>query len=297
MSESVTRRCAFLVNPTSGNGKHTQSAKIVAATLRQAGFHVTPLQGRDGTEAADLASAAVESGVDSLVVMGGDGIVHLALQSVANSATTLGIIATGTGNDVARFLNLPRGKPAAAAQVIAAGHLRTIDVAKTGATYYATVLASGFDSLVNERANAMSWPRGQMRYNLATLAELRVFQPLPYTLELDGVRRRVDAMLVAVGNGPSYGGGLRMCEGARLDDGLLDVVIIKPISKPELIRVYPRLFRGTHVTHPAYEHHRVSRVSVAAPGIVAYADGERVGPLPLTVDAAPGALDVFAPAP
>ena len=118
-----------------------------------------------------------------------------------------------------------------------------------------------------------------MRYNLATLAELRVFKPLPYTLELDGERSQLDAMLVAVGNGPSYGGGLRMCEGALLDDGMLDVVIIKPMSKAELLRVYPRLFKGTHVTHPAYEHHRVRRVSVAAPGIVGYADGERLGPL------------------
>ena len=97
-----------------------------------------------------------------------------------------------------------------------------------------------------------------MRYNLATLAELRVFEPLPYTLELDGAaRRRCEAMLVAVGNGPSFGGGLRITEGAVLDDGLLDVVIIKPMSKLELVRTYPKLFKGTHVTHPQYEHHRV----------------------------------------
>ena len=95
-------------------------------------------------------------------------------------------------------------------------------------------------------------------------------------------------MLVAVGNGPSFGGGLRITEGAVLDDGLLDVVIIKPMSKPELVRTYPRLFRGTHTTHPPYEHHRVRRVTVAAAGIVSYADGERFGALPLTVECVPG---------
>jgi diacylglycerol kinase (ATP) len=158
-------------------------------------------------------------------------------------------------------------------------------------------LAAGFDSKVNERANAMSWPRGQMRYNLAVAAELRTFRPVRFALELDGVRRDVDAMLVAVGNGPSYGGGLRMCEGAELDDGLLDVVLIKPVGRVELVRVFPRLFRGTHVSHPQYEHHRVSRVSLAAPGISAYADGERLGALPMTVEAAPRALAVFAAAP
>jgi diacylglycerol kinase (ATP) len=136
-----------------------------------------------------------------------------------------------------------------------------------------------------------------MRYNLATLAELRVFKPLTYRVDLDDVRWNGDAMLVAVGNGPSYGGGLRICEGADPTDGLLDVVIIKPVSKVELVRVYPKLFKGAHVSHPAYELHRVRRVSVAAARVVAYADGERLGPLPLTVDAAPAALDIRTPSP
>ena len=100
-------------------------------------------------------------------------------------------------------------------------------------------------------------------------------------------------MLVAVGNGPSFGGGLRITEGAVLDDGLLDVVVIKPMSKAGLIQTYPKLFKGTHVTHPQYEHHRVRSVTVAAPGIVSYADGERFGALPLTVECAPGALSIL----
>ena len=84
-------------------------------------------------------------------------------------------------------------------------------------------------------------------------------------------------MLVAVGNGPSFGGGLRITEGALLDDGLLDVVIIKPMSRAGLVRTYPKLFKGTHIHHPQYEHHRVHTVTVAAPGIMSYADGERFG--------------------
>ena len=140
----------------------------------------------------------------------------------------------------------------------------------------------------------MTWPKGQMRYNLATVAELRTFTPLQYTLDLDGATRRLEAMLVAVGNGPSFGGGLRITEGASLDDGLLDVVIIKPMSRLELVRTYPKLFKGTHTTHPQYERHRVRQVTVASPGITAYADGERFGALPLTVECVPGALTVYA---
>lgn len=291
----MTRRLAFLVNPTAGRGKLAGSADAVAGRLAGGGYAVTRMAGRDAAESADLARTVVADGYDALVVMGGDGMVHLALQAVTASQTTLGVVATGTGNDVARALGIAPGKPLQSADVIVAGRTRRIDVARVGTTCYATVLAAGFDSLVNERANAMGWPKGQMRYNLATLAELRVFRPIDYTLELDGSPLGCQAMLVAVGNAPSYGGGLRMCEGARMDDGLLDVVIIKPISKLELVRVYPRLFRGTHVTHPAYLRHRVRTVTVSAPGIIAYADGERLGPLPVTIEAVPSAVSVFAP--
>lgn len=137
--------------------------------------------------------------------------------------------------------------------------------------------------------------RGRLRYQLSTLAELWGFEPLPYTVELDGVVHRCEAMLVAVGNGPSYGGGLWIAHGAEIDDGLLDVVVIEPISKLGLVRTYPKLPTGGHTTHPAYRHHRARRVTVEAPGLTAYADGERMGALPLTVEVVPRALEVLVP--
>jgi len=291
----VAREIALLTNPTSGKGRGTRTAAIALPRLKEAGFHVRNLAGRDADEARDLARRCVADGVESLVVVGGDGMVHLAVQELAGSETALGIIPAGTSNDVARYLDLPRSDPQRAADVVVGSRTRRIDLARTGAQYYVTVLASGFDSLVNERANAMRWPRGQMRYNLATLAELRVFEPLPYTLELDGEVRQVEAMLVAVGNGPSFGGGLRITHGASLDDGLLDVVIIKTMSKPDLLRTYPKLFTGSHTRHRQYERHLVRTVTVAARGIVGYADGERIGALPLTVEVAPRALKVLVP--
>jgi diacylglycerol kinase (ATP) len=292
----VTRRLALLVNPASGRGRFAGSVDAVVARLASGGYTVTLMVGGDADESSDLARTAVAEGYDSLVVMGGDGMVHLALQPVVGSSTTLGVIATGTGNDVSRTLGIPRRKPLEAADVIVAGVTRRIDVGRTGGIHYATVLAAGFDSLVAERANAMSWPKGKLRYDLATLAELRVFRPLAYQLELDGEPMACEAMLVAVGNCPSYGGGVRICEGARVDDGRLDVVIIKPVSKLGLLKVYPKLFKGTHVTHPAYVRHLVSKVSIAAAGVVAYADGERLAPLPATVEVVPAAVSVFAPA-
>jgi diacylglycerol kinase (ATP) len=288
-----SRELALLSNPTAGKGRGEKVRERVLARFRAAGATVRDLRGSDAAEALELARACVADGTETLVVCGGDGTVHLAVQAVAGTTTRLGIIPAGSGNDVARYFGLPRKDPEAAVDRVLAGATRTVDLARSGTQYFVTVLAAGFDAVVNERANRMTWPKGQMRYNLATLAELRVFEPLPYVLQLDEREVSMEAMLVAVGNGPSFGGGLRITEGAVLDDGLLDVVIIKPMTKPDLIRTYPKLFKGTHVDHPQYEHHLVRSVTIAAPGIVTYADGERFGPLPLTVECAPGALTVL----
>lgn len=291
---SPLREIALLTNPTAGRGRAAHAASVAVPRLRDAGFSVHELLGRDAEEAESLARRAVAEGCDALVVCGGDGLVHLGVQAVVGTGAALGIIPGGTGNDAARCLGLPLRDPRAAADRIIGSRRRRVDLARAGERHFLSVLSAGFDALVNERANRMTWPRGQMRYNLATVAELRTFTPLPYTLDLDGATRSVDAMLVAVGNGPSFGGGLRIAEGALLDDGLLDVVIIRPMSRTELVRTYPKLFRGTHVTHPQFEHHRVRRVTVASAGVVSYADGERFGALPLTVECVPGALEVLA---
>lgn len=292
---------ALLTNPTSGKGKGSKAREAAVPKLEAAGITVRQLEGRDADDALLLARAAVADGVDALVVCGGDGLVHLGAQVVAESGVPLGIVPAGTGNDVATYVDLPAKDIAACVDLLVAAlqqrTTRTLDLAKAttdGADkYFVTVLAAGFDAIVNERANAMSWPRGQMRYNLATLLELRTFTPLDYQLELDGKPLEVDAMLCAVGNGWAFGGGLRITEGAKLDDGLLDVVIIRPMSKLGLIRTYPKLFKGTHTTVPQYEHHLVKTITVSTPGIVSYADGERFGPLPLTVSCVPGALEVL----
>jgi diacylglycerol kinase (ATP) len=291
----VANEVAVLVNPTSGKGRGRRAAEIAIPHLERAGIRVRRFEGSTVEEAMELASGVVKDGFDALVVVGGDGMVHLACQALAGSTLPLGVIPAGTGNDTARTLGIDRKDPRKAANAIVAGGVRVIDLADVAGTRVATVVATGFDAKVAERANAMTWPSGQMRYNLATLAELRVFDPIPFTLELDGEPYEVEAMLVSVGNSPSYGGGLRICEGAEIDDGLLDVVLVKPVSKAELVVMYPRLFNGSHTSHRQFERHRVRTVSVAAPDIVAYGDGERLGPLPLTVTALPGALHIFAP--
>jgi diacylglycerol kinase (ATP) len=285
---------ALLVNPTSGKGRGGALRASVEARLRGHGLHVRTVVGDDAVHARDLAAAAVTEGVDAVVALGGDGMVHLALQVVAGTEMPLGIVPAGTGNDLASSLGLP-SDPLAAADVIGAGSLRRIDAVRVGERWFGCVLGAGFDSAVNERANRLRWPRGPARYNLAIALELPRFKPLPFVLTLDGEQWRTDAMLVAVGNAPSYGAGIRIVPDALLDDGLLDVCVLAPVSKPDLVRTLPKARKGRHVEHPAVTIRRARVVTIASPGVVAYADGERMGPLPLTCECVAGAVRVYAP--
>ena len=288
-------RTTLLINPASGRRKAVGIGAVAAELLIEAGHQVQTIIGSDAQDAETQLMAAIEHGLDNVVVVGGDGGTHGVLGQIAHTDITFGLIPAGTGNDVARALGLPLRDIQAAVGVIARGKTKHIDLARAGDSYVSTVVASGFDSKVSERANAMKWPRGNIRYNIAMVAELRVFTPLAFAIDLDGKTLDTDAMLVAVGNGPSFGGGMRICEGAQLGDGLLDITIIKPISKLELIKVFPKVYKGTHVSHPAVVQHRGRRVTLSSPGIIAYGDGERLGPLPLNIEADPLALRVFVP--
>lgn len=285
----------LVVNPVSGKQRGEQIAREAGDRLTRAGHDVVRVHSVDGAQARAAVAAEVDAGSELVLVVGGDGLLHDVLPALTARDVTVGLLPAGTGNDTARSLGIPVGDPDAALDVVLSGRTRTIDLADTDHGPVVTVVASGFDSKVNERANAMRWPRGNMRYNLAILAELRAFSPLSFTLTLDGVRLDTEAMLVAVGNGPSFGGGLRIAEGAVLDDGLLDVCIIRPVSKTKLVRVFPRLYRGTHVDLPEFERHQVREAVLECPGIVAYGDGERLGPLPMTTRVRPAALRVLVP--
>ncbi len=257
----MTRCLALLVNPTSGKGRGGRLLDPVADRLRHSGIDVDVVVGRDADEAFDRLRNRVAAGVDGVVAVGGDGLLNLALQVVAGTDVPLGIVPAGTGNDIARALGLALDDPVAAVDLAVAGRTRPVDLGRASGRWFAGVLGSGFDSMVNERANRMTWPSGRSRYNLAILAELRTFKPVPYTLELDGETWQTEAMLVAVGNGSSYGGGMRVCPDARLDDGLLDVTVLGPISKLEFLRVFPTVYKGTHVDHPAVTVRRARQVS------------------------------------
>lgn len=284
----------LLVNPTSGKGHGLRVAREAADRLRGAGVSVRMVQGHDADEALEVARKVVGEEPEMLVAVGGDGLVHLAAQAAAGTEVPVGIVPAGTGNDVARALDVPLDTATATAALLA-GRVRAIDLGRVGAEYFAGVLYAGFDSAVNERTNTMRWPRGRMRYNLAIALELRAFRPLRFLLELDGEEQQLEAMFVSVGNTAQYGGGLRICPGALPDDGLFHVTVIAPVPRRVVPLLMPKLYKGTHVDHPAVRTFTARRVGLASSGVLAYADGERVGPLPVHCEVVPNALRVITP--
>lgn len=294
----VPQRIALIVNPTSGKGVGRVVGNQVRALLHAAGHDVVDASGRSVEEARDRALAAIADGAETIAVVGGDGIVNLGVNLCAGQPVRLAVVAAGTGNDFARNLGLPVRDPAAAVRVISDGHSRRVDAGRvTGASghkrWFGGVLGAGFDAVVNARAARMTWPRGQMRYNLAILRELPVFKPIPYVVELDDRRLEGRAMLVAVANTTSFGGGMNVCPDADVTDGLFDVLVLSEISIPQFLRVFPTVYHGRHLSHPAVEVYRSARVRLEAVGIESQADGEVFERLPLEIENVRGALDVI----
>ena len=289
---------AVLRNPAAGRGRHGGAVNRALAALAGPDRTVTVLDATTVDEAVTACRKAVADGAGALVAVGGDGTVHLGLQAVAGTGVPYGVIPAGTGNDFAVESGLPTDPVAAATRIVealAAGRTRSVDLAHLAGPdgyerWFCAVLGAGFDAIVNERANAMSWPKGRRRYDVAIFAELLRLRPRRYRLTLDGETLEQDAVLVAVGNTGTYGGGMRMCPAADPTDGLLDVVVAGPISRTTLLRLQPKVYKGTHVQHSAVTSFRARTVSIEADGITAYADGERTCPLPITVTSHPGAL-------
>jgi diacylglycerol kinase (ATP) len=298
---TIEGRVTMLTNPASGHGSAPHAAERAVAQFHKRGVDVVAIAGTDAAHARALVEGALERGMDALVVVGGDGIISLALQVLAQTDIPLGIIPAGTGNDHAREFRIPAKDPEAAADVVVDGAVQTIDLGRiTGADgtdkWFGTVMAAGFDSLVTDRTNRMTWPHGRMRYNVAMVAELSKLRLLPFRLTFDGEEVVTDLTLAAFGNTRSYGGGMLICPDADPTDGQLDATMVASASRTKLIRLFPTVFKGTHTSLDEVRTARAKTITVDSPGINAYADGEYVCPLPVEVSAVPGALKILRPA-
>ncbi len=296
----------LVVNPRAGGGRARKRAELARDAFAHAGLECTVrVPGSPaGTRAA--VQEAAQRGVPVIVACGGDGTVHEVIQALVDDGPALGIMPGGSGDDLASALGFRRGRPeqdalslARAARRVAAdpGSARRVDLGLVTAAdgspqAFLGVVSTGFDSAVNERANRMRrW--GGARYLAAMSRELVSFRPAPYAMDVDGTAVNGRAMLVAVGNGGRYGGGMRVCPGAVPDDGALDVTWLSAVSRPRFVRSFPSVYQGTHVRQPYVRTFRGGRIRIEAPGQVAYADGEPVGPLPVTIEVRAGALRIL----
>ncbi|MEY3849094.1 MAG: hypothetical protein RLZ20_594 [Actinomycetota bacterium] len=282
---------ALVINPVAGQGKGTTVGTYVAGWLTQRKIPYTLITGPSSTSLADQLGNFLEksSDCDGVIAVGGDGLLHLVLQKVVPAQVPLALIPAGTGNDFVRTLGWSLDSFDEHLSFVTSTQPTPIDLGLVDGEWFGAILSTGFDSIVNEKANTLSWPKGPMKYNAAIAIELPRFKPRHYEIFLDDQSISTEAMLIAVSNGRSYGGGMLVCPDANISDGLFDVMILRPVSKIEFLKVFPRVFAGTHLSHPAVEVLRSRTVRIESKA-VAYADGERIGQLPVTAECIRGAL-------
>ncbi|WP_207843479.1 diacylglycerol kinase [Williamsia soli] len=295
------RRIAALINPSARHGLGAGAAETALGALRAHGLDVTEMIGRDATHAQELAHSAARSDHDAVVVIGGDGSIRLALVAVRGTGTSIGLMPAGTGNDHARALGIPIDDPVAAAAIIGAGHQRSIDLAQItladgSNSVFGTVAATGLDALVTERANMLSRPKGQLRYPIAAVAEIAKLKPFHYRITVDGTTIERDLVLASAGNTRSYGGGMHITPDAIIDDGLLDLTLVLSGSRLRLLTLFPTVYSGKHIHRPEVEQLRGRKIVLECePAAPIYADGDRVGMLPATIETLPGAVTFLVP--
>jgi diacylglycerol kinase (ATP) len=280
---------AIAINPTSGRGKGAVVGEKVIDYFSSQGLSYQVFSGATANQLRnELETFLTSHPSEGVISVGGDGLAHLVMQLAVPRRIPFAVMPAGTGNDIVRTLGWSLDDIYPYLQRVTGENAQQIDLGIVDSEWFAAILSTGFDSVVNERANTLAWPRGPQRYNVAIALELPRFKPIEYQIELDNQKISTEAMLIAIGNGRSYGGGMYVCPQAQLNDGLFDVMILEPVSKVEFLKVFPTVYSGTHISHPKVKVLRSAKVRLTADA-VAYADGERIGPAPIYAECIRGA--------
>ena len=291
-----TPRAVILVNRLAGGGRRLDEVRRLTRSLIAHHWAIEVLTPNGPESLEGAVRQAVDSGARCIVVAGGDGTWHHAIQSLAGTSTPTALLAIGTGDDNARSLGFPRHDPERLGRCIAEGRVRSIDLGRlessTVSRWFSGVASVGFDSQVNERANAYERLPGTLRYLVAAAAELRGFSPGDYRFTVDGESHELSAMLMAVGNGSFYGGGMAICPDARTDDGYLDATVLTAMPIRRVLAALPLVYRGTHVRRPEVDQFRGRELAIDSPGHLVFADGEPIGRTPVSMQVVPDALRI-----
>ena len=280
---------AIAINPTSGHGKGISVGEKVVRFFADRLIDYQVFSAQSANELRTHLELFLDSTpCDGIISVGGDGLAHLILQVAVPRHIPFAVMPAGTGNDIVRTLGWSLDEIDGYLDCVTSTKAQPIDLGNVDGEWFAAILSTGFDSVVNERANRLSWPKGPQRYNVAIALELPKFKPLTYEITLDTHSITTEAMLIAIGNGRSYGGGMYVCPQAQMHDGLFDVMVLEPVSKVEFLKVFPKVYSGSHISHPQVKILRSRRVTLVADAI-AYADGERIGPAPISAECVEGA--------
>ena len=284
-------------NSNAGKGKGRILARDFIKLLSDNGLENKLIDCDTFAETSILLEREIKSNrYNYLIAVGGDGLVNLCLQMVAEKQICLGVIPAGTGNDFARATGFNGKSVSEIFSIISKSKPIKIDLGKAvsagGSKWFVQVLSTGFDAIVNSLANRMVWPRGKSKYTIATILILSRFKSILYKFEIDGKSIEQNAMLLVVANGESYGGGMRICPGASNSDGIFDILIVKPVTKIVLLTIFPKVFKGNHIPHPKIDVYKGKHVKISGP-TVSYADGEFVSQLPIEVTNVPNALTTW----
>jgi len=287
----------LVVNSKAGKGRANRLAGKFEILLKSNNLPYEIINKATYEETFSEYRLSIASGkFEKVVAIGGDGLVNLCLQEVAEQNIGLSVIPAGTGNDFARAVGSYRKSVNEIFNVVRSQEPTSIDLGLVtgafGKRWYVQVLSTGFDALVNNLANRINWPRGQMKYTLATLLTLARFKPIPYELIIDDKHFKQDFMLLSVANGETYGGGMRICPDASNSDGVFDILLVHPVSRIVLLSIFPKVFTGRHVPHPKIDIIRGKKVQLSAEA-TAFADGEFVSKLPIDITNVKNALKTW----
>lgn len=294
----MPKSVCLLVNPTAGGGRAGRVAQDMQRGLEAHGLTVRRVDTRDLDDARSLAAEAARQG-EAVFALSGDGMVGAVADALrAVPGATLGVLPGGRGNDLARVLGIPQ-EPLAACAALAHGDTRAMDVGEVEGRAFVGIASVGFDSDANRIANeAPAW-LGRLVYAYGALRALLFWRPATFQIELDppGERLSFTGYSVAAANSRAYGGGMYLAPEAMLDDGLLDIIVIEPVSRLRFLINLRKVFKGEHVNLPSVHVFRAAEVEISADRpFTMYADGDPIGELPVRVRAVPATVGVILPA-
>jgi YegS/Rv2252/BmrU family lipid kinase len=290
----VRRRFAVFVNPAAAGGRALNALDEASEELQRAGAEHRIVAAKNVDEAREEAAAAARAG-ETVMAIGGDGLVGILAGALRHSESALAVVPGGRGNDFARVLRIPR-EPAAAVQVALEGEERLLDLGDVDGAPFVGIASLGFDSDANRIANEAKLIRGNLVYLYAALRALAAWKHATFHVAVDGDVHEVKGYSVAVGNSKAYGGGMIVFPHAKLDDGVLDVMLVGEAPKLRFLRDLPKVFKGEHVDEDRVTFLRGQVVEVSADRpFVVYADGDPIGELPVRVSVTKQCLRVVVP--